>query len=74
MKELEDEINMREDGYEEGLEQGIGIGREEGIGIGEKRGEYNKSIKIAADMKKKGFEIGLIHELTDVPLEEIEKL
>ncbi len=41
---------------------------------GFERGVEAESLRIATDMKKKGFDFALIHELTNVSLEEIEKL
>ncbi|MBQ0155202.1 MAG: PD-(D/E)XK nuclease family transposase [Bacteroidales bacterium] len=62
MKELEDEGFSEDYVFEQGEKKGIEIG------------EHNKSLQIATDMKKKGFDFVLIHELTNVSLEEIEKL
>ncbi len=62
LKRLADEIDMEEHGFERGLE----AGREEG--------KHNESIRIATDMKKKGFDFALIHELTNVSLDVIERL
>jgi len=62
MKELEDEGFSEDYVFEQGEKKGIEIG------------EHNKSIQIASDMKKKGFDFVLIHELTNVSLEEIENL
>ncbi len=58
LKMLEDE----EPTYEEGLKEG----REEGAN--------EKAIQIATDMKRKGLDFTLIHELTHLSLEEIGKL
>jgi len=70
MKELEDEMDMEEHGFQQGVQQGI----QQGIEIGREKGSYDKSNQIASDMKKKGFDVGLIHELTNLSLEEIDKL
>ncbi len=74
MKELEDEMDMEEHGFQQGVEQGIQQGIQQGIEIGREKGSYDKSNQIASDMKKKGFDVGLIHELTNLSLEEIDKL
>lgn len=58
LKMLEDE----EPTYDEGLKEG----REEGAN--------EKAIQIATDMKRKGFDAALIHELTHLTFEDIEKL
>lgn len=70
MKRLEDEIDMEEHGFERGFHEG----KEEGIGIGEIRGERNKAIKIATDMKKEGLEYTFIQKYTGLSFEEIDKL
>ena len=62
MKRLEDEVDMEENGYKKGKEDG----REEG--------EHNKAIQIATDMKKEGLDLALIVKMTKLSLEEIEKL
>ena len=66
MKRLEDEVDMEELGYKIGMEKGKEIGREEG--------ERNKSIQIATGMKQEGLDSALIAKLTNLTLEEIEKL
>ncbi|MBQ0154960.1 MAG: hypothetical protein KBT22_00050 [Bacteroidales bacterium] len=58
LKRLADEIDMEEHGFERGVEEG----------------KHNESLRIATDMKKKGFDFALIHELTNVSLDVIEKL
>ena len=70
MKYLEDEIDMESHGFELGMEKG----REEGMAEGVEKGEHNKSIQIAKNMKDKGFDIATISELTKLSFEEIEKL
>ncbi len=74
LKKLADEMDMEEHGFKKGIKQGIKIGREEGIGIGEKRGEHNKTIQIATEMKNDGMDFNLIHKFTGLSLEDIEKL
>ncbi|MCQ2190398.1 MAG: Rpn family recombination-promoting nuclease/putative transposase [Paludibacteraceae bacterium] len=82
LKKLADEMDMEEHGFKKGIkqgieigkEEGIEIGREEGIEIGEKRGERNKTIQLAIGMKAEGLDFNLIHKLTGLSLEEIEKL
>ncbi|MCQ2189156.1 MAG: Rpn family recombination-promoting nuclease/putative transposase [Paludibacteraceae bacterium] len=58
LKRLADEIDMEEHGFERGVEEG----------------KHNESLRIATDMKKKGFDFALIHELTNVSLDVIERL
>lgn len=74
MKYLEDEIDMESHGFELGMEKGREEGREEGMAEGVEKGEHNKSIQIAKNMKDKGFDIATISELTKLSFEEIEKL
>ena len=74
LKKLADEMDMEEHGFKKGIKQGIEIGKEEGIEIGEKRGERNKTIQLAIGMKAEGLDFNLIHKLTGLSLEEIEKL
>jgi predicted transposase/invertase (TIGR01784 family) len=70
MKRLEDEVDMEELGYKIGMEEGLDIGRKEG----REEGERNKSIQIATGMKQEGLASALIAKLTNLSLEEIEKL
>lgn len=78
MKRLEDEVDMEELGYKIGMEEGLDIGRKEGREEGRKEGreegERNKSIQIATGMKQEGLASALIAKLTNLSLEEIEKL
>ena len=78
MKHLEDEVDMEENGYKIGLEEGLDIGRKEGREEGRKEGreegEHNKALQIATDMKKEGMDMALIVKMTNLSLEEIEKL
>ncbi len=82
MKRLEDEVDMEELGYKIGMEEGLDIGRkegrkegrEEGRKEGREEGERNKSIQIATGMKQEGLDSALIAKLTNLSLEEIEKL
>ena len=70
MKRLEDEVDMEELGYKIGMEKGMEKGKE----IGREEGERNKSIQIATGMKQEGLDSALIAKLTNLTLEEIEKL
>lgn len=74
MKRLEDEVDMEELGYKIGMEKGLDIGRKEGREEGREEGERNKSIQIATGMKQEGLDSALIAKLTNLSLEEIEKL
>ena len=90
MKRLEDEVDMEELGYKIGMEEGLDIGRKEGREEGRKEGreegrkegreegreegEHNKALQIATDMKKEGMDMALIVKMTNLSLEEIEKL
>ena len=74
LKELEDEVDMEEEGYERGLEEGRKEGLEEGEKIGVEKGRKNNSIQIAKEMKKEGMNPFLIVKLTKLSLDEIETL
>ena len=74
LKELEDEVEMEEEGYERGLEEGRKEGLEEGKKIGVEKGRKNNSIQIAKEMKKEGMNPSLIAKLTKLSLDEIETL
>jgi predicted transposase/invertase (TIGR01784 family) len=74
LKELEDEVDMEEEGYERGLEEGRKEGLEEGEKIGVEKGRKNNSIQIAKEMKKEGMNPSLIAKLTKLSLDEIETL
>ena len=64
----------RKEGREEGRKEGRKEGREEGRKEGREEGEHNKAIQIATDMKQEGLDSALIAKLTNLSLEEIEKL
>ena len=56
------------------LEEERRLGIEEGIRLGIEKGEKNKSILIAGEMKKENMSLELISRLTGLSIEEIEKL
>lgn len=58
LKKLADEMDMEEHGFKKGI----------------KIGERNKTIQLAIGMKAEGLDFNLIHKLTGLSLEEIEKL
>ena len=61
-------------GIKQGIEQGIEQGIQQGTGQGIKQGEQNKTIEIAKKMKDEGFDINQIIKITNLSVEEIEKL
>ena len=63
-----------EEGMEMGMEKGMEMGMEKGIEKGIPQGEIIKARKIAKEMKARGFVIDVIAELTNLSIEEIEKL
>ena len=75
-------MKLREDGILEGFERGIKKGIEKGIekgiakGIAEGKveGEYAQALKTARMMIKKGYDVELINELTELSIEEIKNL
>ena len=56
----------REDGFDEGIEEGIKMGKLEGI--------RDEKYSMAKSMKTKNLEINLISEITGLTIDEIEKL
>ena len=56
------------------IDEGIELGIEKGIEKGIPQGEILKARKIAKEMKARGFQIDVIAELTNLSIEEIEKL
>ena len=78
LKMLEDEEPTYDEGLKEGREEGLKEGREEGLEEGRKEGREEganeKAVQIATDMKRKGLDAALIHELTHLTLKDIEKL
>lgn len=71
---LKDEEYAREWYGKEQLEKGIAQGLEEGIAKGMEKGFKAGLVKVAAAMKKHGEDISRIHDLTGLPVSEIEKL
>ena len=61
-------------GIQKGIQQGIEQGIQHGTGQGIKQGEQNKTIEIAKKMKDEGFDINQIIKITNLSVEEIEKL
>ena len=55
-------------------EGGIAYSIEKAFAAGEIKGEYNNLIKVALKMKVTGFPLEQIHEITQLPIAEIEKL
>ena len=64
--------------YNEGLtagkEEGIAIGKEEGIVIGQEKGREEEKLSTARKLKARGSDIALIHDITGLPIEIIDKL
>ncbi|MEQ8187326.1 MAG: hypothetical protein ABRQ39_05085, partial [Candidatus Eremiobacterota bacterium] len=56
------------------FEQVMEKGKAEGMEKGKAEGELNKSKNIARNLLKKGYEIEEISEVTELPVEEIQKL
>ena len=60
----------REIGKEEGIQQGL----QQGIQQGMQKGEYRKAVETAKRMYKKGFDIELISEVTELSIDELKKV
>ena len=57
-------------GYDKGLEQGLKQGLEQGI----EQGEKNKTLELAQKMKAQGLDSDTIHKITNISIDEINKL
>ena len=57
-------------GYDKGLEQGLKQGLEQGI----EQGEKNKTLELAKKMKAQGLDSDTIHKITNISIDEINKL
>ena len=64
----------REKGMKQGMKQGMQQGMKQGIEQGVKEGEKNKAVEIAKKMLKKGTDIKLIKEFTDLKEQEIDEI
>jgi predicted transposase YdaD len=65
---------IREEGKEIGVKEGIEIGVKEGKEIGVKEGGEKNKLKVALNCIIKGMDIQTIAEITDLPVERIERL
>ncbi|MBQ9101450.1 MAG: hypothetical protein IJY54_08785, partial [Paludibacteraceae bacterium] len=64
----------KKDGLEEGEAIGIEKGRAEGEAIGLQKGETLGILKTAKKMKEEGLDVNVISRLTNLSVDEIEKL
>jgi predicted transposase YdaD len=68
----------KKDGLEEGeaigIEKGQAEGRAEGEAIGLQKGETIGILKTAKKMKEEGLDVNVISKLTNLSIDEIEKL
>ncbi len=72
----------KEKGLQEGInigkEEGLALGREEGIAIGQEKGmsigREEEKLSTAKKLKARGTDTALIHDVTGLPIEIIEKL
>ncbi len=74
MKLLEDEIDMEEHGYKQGMEEGVKIGIEQGIEQGREEGESKARQQIITNLRQAGLSDEKIAEMTQIPLEEVTRL
>lgn len=65
-KAVKDEMAIRDSGYKEGKEEGL----EEGI----KQGKISKQLEIAKKLKEENVDINLISKVTNLKVEEINKI
>ncbi len=68
---LEEEYRMEK---QRSREEGIEIGKSQGIEIGLQEGKQETQRSIATKMKESGMEVQQIAEMTELSIEEIEKL
>jgi predicted transposase/invertase (TIGR01784 family) len=64
----------KREGIREGELRGIEKGKQEGLREGELRGKRESQAEIAAKLKRQGFPVAQIAEITGLPAEEVEKL
>lgn len=64
----------KKDGLEEGEAIGIEKGRAEGVVIGLQKGEAIGVLKTAKKMKEEGLDVNVISKLTNLSIDEVEKL
>ena len=60
--------------FDKSIELDLKKAKEEGIEQGIEKGEKNKAISMAKNMKSRDMDINLISELTGLSIQEIEKL
>ena len=70
MNAWEEKLLDRQDGYEEGLAEGI----ERGQKLGVAEGEVYKSKEVAAKLKERGMDVSDIADVTGLPVSEIDVL
>ena len=70
MNAWEEKLLDRQDGYEEGLAEGI----ERGQKLGVAEGEVYKSKEVAAKLKEIGMDVSDIADVTGLPVSEIDAL
>ena len=70
MNAWEEKLLDRQDGYEEGLAEGI----ERGQKLGVAEGEVYKSKEVAAKLKERGMDVSDIADVTGLPVSEIDAL
>ena len=66
--------SSRIEGMQEGMEQGIAQGRAEGRAEGRAQGAQSEKLETAKRMKAEGLDINLISKITQLSIDEIEKL
>jgi len=71
---LELTISYEERGKEKGIKEGKELGIEEGKKVGLQHGKELERKEIALNMLKKGYEVEDIHELTQLPVKQIQEL
>ena len=74
MKKLEDEIDMKEYGFEIGMAKGLAEGKEKGLAEGRVKGKTEAIHQTVRAMKKNGLSIDLIANITGLTPTEIKSI
>jgi DNA repair protein RadC len=74
LKYKQEEERLKKLGHKAGKKEGEKIGIKKGELAGLKKGALNKAVEMARGMKKRGFDVKVIAELSGLTKEQIEKL
>jgi predicted transposase/invertase (TIGR01784 family) len=74
LKAKRDWNNMLSYAKEQAEEKGVEKGKKEGIDIGKMEGKLERNVEIAIAMLNKGMDMNSIAEITQLSIDEIQKL